>query len=170
MRLPFPLDLVHRRGLSVFDAPMSANLVVHRGPGGAGDWDGLCHLLWRETALSGWTSRVWPCVTRPGLRYVREPMNPKGTATLEPGQYRRSHRRGLHHGRPALVQVRPVTVRRSSGLDVGLFGVNVHDVADPNDLAGCMGLAAAHRDELLAAFDRLAAVQGPDISLTLVEG
>lgn len=179
-RLPLVLELVARRGLLVFTEARSANLVVQRGPGKPGDWDGLCTLSYRDAVGAGWTTYSWPCATRPGAPYLTQPMNPNGTAVIEPGQYRLSHRRGLHHGRPALVQVRPVTVRRDPNrdtildpggrLDTGLFGVNVHDIASPHQLAGCIGLGSGHLAELLDVYDDLAPHQGPDLSLTVVEG
>lgn len=179
MRLPLHLELVRARGLRVFEGVRSCNLVVVRGPGNPGEWDGLATVSYRDTASSGWTCYSWPCATRPGVPYLTSPMNPKGGATIEPGQYSLSHRRGLHHGRPALVQVREVAVRRDAdrdavlepgALDVGLFGVNVHDVASPSGLAGCIGLSPVHMAELLDVYDDLAPHQGADVSLTLVLG
>jgi hypothetical protein len=179
-RLPMVLELAASRGHLVFSEPRSANLVVQRGPGKPGDWDGLLTLSYRDAPGAGWTSYAWPCATRPGAPYLTQPMNPKGTAVIEPGQYRLSHRRGLHHGRPALVQVRPVTVRRDPNrntaldaggpLDTGLFGVNIHDVQHPHQLAGCVGLSSAHLVDLLDVFEGLEPHQGPDVSLTVVEG
>lgn len=180
MRLPLVLELVAVRGHLVFSKPRSANLVVQRGPGKPGEWDGLCTISYRDDDASGWTTYAWPCATRPGVPYLREPMNVGGTAVIEPGQYRLSHRRGLHHGRPALVQVGAVTVRRDPNrdavldpggrLDTGLFGVNLHDVQHPNQLAGCIGLSSAHLAELLEVFEDLEPHNGPVVSLTVVEG
>lgn len=179
-RLPLVLELAARRGLVVFTAPRSANLVAQRGPGKPGEWDGLLTVAYRDTDGSGWTSYSWPCATRPGVPFLRDPMNPKGTAVIEPGQYRLSHARGLHHQRPALVQVGEVTVRRDPNrdsvldaggtLDRGLFGVNVHDITHPNQLAGCIGLSPPHLAELLDVYDDLVPHQGPRVSLSVVEG
>lgn len=178
-RLPLVLELVRRRGHTVFEKARSANLVVVRGPGLPGEWDGLATLSYRDTATSGWTSHAWPCATRPGVPYLLRPINTAGTAVIEPGQYSLSHRRGLHKGRPALVQVRSVTVRRDADrdgvlepgkLDAGNFAVNVHDVEHPNGLAGCIGLSKTHLDELLEVFEDLEPYNGEDVSLTVVEG
>jgi hypothetical protein len=179
-RLPHPLELVMDRGWLVFTAPRSANLVAVRGPGKAGDWDGVLYLAWVDTDGAGWTIHAWPCATRPGRVFLERPMNPLGTAVLEPGQYRKSHRQGLHKGRPALVQVGPVTVRRDGDQDAlvepgrqtynGLFGVNIHDVTSPDHLAGCIGLSPLHTAHLLRAFSSLTATQGQDVTLTLVTG
>jgi hypothetical protein len=176
-RLPLLLEIATARGHVVFTAPYSANLVVMRGPPGRNGWDGLATLSYREAEDSGWTTYSWPCATRPGTPYLVDPINPRGTAVIEPGQYRGSHRRGLHHGRPALVQVRPVTVRRDAdrdtvlepgALDTGLFGVNIHDISSPSQLAGCIGLSTDHLVELLDVYQDLEPRQGRDVSLTLV--
>ncbi len=179
MRLPLHLELATRAGLTVFIAPRSANLVVVRGPGLPGEWDGLCTLSYRDSSGAGWTCYEWPCATRPGVPFLVDPVNPKGAAVIEPGQYRLSHRRGLHKGRPALVQIRPVTVRRDpdrdrilepGALDTGLHAVNIHDITSPQYLAGCIGLGAPHIAELLEVVEDLEPHNGLDISLSLVLG
>ena len=177
-RIPQILELARARGHVVFTAARDANLVVLRGPGFPGDWDGLLHYAWNDGPRTGWTVLVWPCATRPGRPFLSDPPNAQGTAMYEPGQFRLSHRPGLHHGRRALVQVRPVTVRRYSQrdgdlfgepgtLDSGLFGCNIHDVITPQVFAGCIGLLPPHMAELLAAHEDLG---GGDVSLTVVTG
>jgi hypothetical protein len=180
MRLPYPLELAHNAGLPIFTAVKSPNLIAIRGPGGPGVWDGLLTLSYRDGVKSGWLTYSWPCATRPGTPFLRSPMNGAGTAILAPGHNPLSHRRGLHKGRPALVQREPVVVYRDNDRDnvvelhgqtvKGLFGINIHDIRHPNDLAGCIGVSPEHIGELLAAYDRTVAFAGPDISLTLVEG
>ncbi|MCB9889373.1 MAG: caspase family protein, partial [Planctomycetes bacterium] len=71
----------------------------------------------------------------PGQYYTDNPMRPEGTAHLVEGHYR--YKRGLHKGRPALVQAAPVTVWRDRDRDdqqdagevveTGWFGINIHD-------------------------------------------
>lgn len=178
-RKPYPLELVRQRGHVVFGATRSANLIVVRGPGEPGDWDGVLYLAWVTGAGLGWEVHAWPCATRPGPGYVRSPINPAGCGMLAPGQNRLSHQRGLHRGREALVQVGAVAVLRDPDRDAILEptvpevnrggGLNVHDVVTPNDLAGCIGLARPHMLELLEVFDALAK-PGELVSLTVVEG
>lgn len=178
--MPHALELVRKAGHRVFWGPFNANLVAVRGPGGPGDWDGILHYAFQERESGGWLVYAWPCATRPGVPFLMSPMNPEGTLVLEPGQYPRSHTPGLHKGRPALVQVRPVTGRRDNdhdavldpgqGLYTGLFRANIHDIVHPNDLAGCIGVQRPHRDELLAVHSRCAQHQGVDITLTVVVG
>lgn len=86
-----------------------------------------------------WHLQSWPATTDPGTYWLRNPMNPQGTAILKPGQYTGSHAIGLHRGKyKALVQVAPVTVYRGvdrtgstpdfskAKQDTGLFGINIH--------------------------------------------
>lgn len=175
---PAPLEQVRAAGHLVFGAVKSANLIAVRGPGGPGDWDGVLYLAWLPAVDAGWLLRAWPCATRPGLPFLRSPINPAGTATIAPGQYRLSHQRGWHRGRPALVQVGEVRVLRDPDRDdvyepvVPSTGtaLNIHDVESPSELAGCIGLARPHLAELLAAFEALEPAQGPRVTLTLLDG
>lgn len=75
--------------------------------------------------------------TNPGTHWLKNLMNPKGTALLKPGQYIDSWKLGLHRGEyKALVQCNPITVFRDTDkdaiaeetakTDTGLFGVNIH--------------------------------------------
>ena len=177
---PFPLDRVRELGLQVFGRAHSANLIAVRGAGKPGDWDGLLYLVSRPSESAGWMQRVWPCATRPGLPYLRKPINPNGTGMLAAGyQNRRSHRIGLHRGRPALVQVGAVEVLRDPDRDETHEpilperneggGFNVHSIGHPNQLAGCLGMATQHTQELLEAYEALVPYQGPLVSLTVLE-
>jgi hypothetical protein len=75
--------------------------------------------------------------TNPGTHWLKNIMNPKGTALLKPGQYIDTWEIGLHQGKyEAFKQVKPVTVFRDKDLDdiaeetavtdTGLFGINIH--------------------------------------------
>lgn len=77
------------------------------------------------------------CTTNPGVYWLQNFMNPKGTAVLPPGQYLQSFKLGKHKGvYEALVQARPFTVWRdkdkdnkaesSLNTDTGMFGINIH--------------------------------------------
>ena len=80
--------------------------------------------------------------TNPGTHWLKNLMNPKGTALLKPGQYKDSWKLGLHRNQyKALVQCAPITVFRDKDkdaiaeetavTDTGLFGINIHR-ANPN--------------------------------------
>jgi len=75
--------------------------------------------------------------TNPGTHWLKNLMNPKGTALLKPGQYINSWKLGLHRNQyRALVQCKPITVFRDKDkdaiaeetaiTDTGLFGINIH--------------------------------------------
>lgn len=91
-------------------------------------------ICWVENNL--WKFIGFNATTDPGLYWLNNPLNVKGTAILKPGQYLDCWQRGLHKGYPALVQVRPVTVYRDTNRDnkldlgkedTGLFGINSHE-------------------------------------------
>ena len=78
--------------------------------------------------------------TVPGTHWLKNLMNPKGTAVLKPGQYVNCWRIGLHNGYEALVQCAPITVYRDKNLDdkvdqiagtedKGLFQIDIHHAA-----------------------------------------
>lgn len=84
-----------------------------------------------------WQFHIWPCTTDPGSKYTREQLlSADGVARLVPGQYRRSHRIGLHQGKySALVQQIPLRLYRDANRDnvfdetkivEGIFGINIH--------------------------------------------
>lgn len=75
--------------------------------------------------------------TNPGTHWLKNLLNPKGTALLVPGQYIDTWKIGMHQGKyKALVQSKPVTVFRDKDMDAiaeetavkdtGLFGINIH--------------------------------------------
>ena len=83
-----------------------------------------------------WQEWSWPATTDPGLYWLQNPMNVAGTGILKEGQWRGCWKLGLHKGKEALVQIKPVTVYRDKNKDSvidfaktegsGLFGLNIH--------------------------------------------
>lgn len=82
--------------------------------------------------------KCFDITTKPGLYYMNNPTNGKGTGILVPNQYRGCWEIGLHQGKyKALCQRKPVTVYRDNNrdsvydlepnhTDTGIFGVNIH--------------------------------------------
>jgi hypothetical protein len=83
--------------------------------------------------------RQWTITTVPGVYYLQNPSNSKGTAVFKPGQYIDAYSFGYHKQKtdhPALLQTKNVTVYRdidkdkyaeeTTTLDTGLFGCNIH--------------------------------------------
>ena len=87
--------------------------------------------------VNGPLMQVFTCTTNPGTHWLKNLLNPKGTAVLKPGQYVDSWKLGLHQGKyKALTQAKPITVYRDGDKDdvaeetkveqTGLFGINIH--------------------------------------------
>jgi len=79
----------------------------------------------------------WAATTDPGLYWMQKTMNSKGCAALVPGQYRGGWQLGLHSGKEALRQIKPVKTYRDNNKNVildldprtiteGLYGINLH--------------------------------------------
>jgi len=93
------------------------------------------------------------CTSEPGRYYTMNPMNPAGAARIAFGQFT-AWQFGFHQWRkdhPALVQVRPIPVHRDANKDfkrtgdnvqVGLFGINIHDGRD-TPVGGSIGRHSA---------------------------
>ena len=125
-----------------FDTPdrkLNLNIIgVRRDNQGSNTFDDFLLVMYREEELM--VSHRWQATTDPGKYWLLNPMNPKGTAVLVPGQYRGTWQLGKHQGKyEALVQSRPVRVYRDKNrdevidynnittlVDEGYFGINIH--------------------------------------------
>lgn len=134
--------------------------------------------------------QVWPATTDPGAYWLRNPLNPSGTAILKEGQYIGSHAIGTHRNKYlALVQVKPVTVYRDAGQDgypdtegaktqTGLFGINIHRALENGTTkyvdkfsAGCQVFAnAADFRQLMALCQQHRLRYGNSFNYTLLSG
>jgi hypothetical protein len=134
-----------------------------------------------------WNFHIWPCTTDPGTTYMtRKLLNPRGVARLVPGQYRRSHRIGLHQGKyTALVQNTPVKVYRDANMDTtydektideGMYGINIHR-SSPNGVsmqvdgwsAGCQVFSNIRHFEQFMQIMRKAEAVSNSFTYTLIE-
>jgi hypothetical protein len=157
---------MRRQGYQVFTHPQEVNIVHIRNGSTAQN-------LFEDTRLviqfnAAGQPRIvgqWEETTKPGLNLIKNPVNPKGAITIQPGQYQ-AWEVGLHvgmsgrHAHEALVQVRPIKGLRDSNRDrvfdtpdAGLFWVNIHEPWSDGELvsdrsAGCMvtKTKAAHRE------------------------
>ena len=85
-----------------------------------------------------WIYNEYKATTDPGSHWEKNLLNKDGVAILKPGQYRGSHKLGLHQGKyEALRQQKPVKVYRDNNKDgkydmieenvqEGIFGINIH--------------------------------------------
>ncbi len=130
------------KGFKFFDTPdkkLNINIVgVRRDNQGSNTFDDFLLLMYREEELM--VTRRYQITTDPGKYWLLNPLNPKGTAVLKPGQYRSTWQLGKHQGKyEALVQRKPVQVYRDNNkdevidydsmttmVDEGYFGINIH--------------------------------------------
>lgn len=88
---------------------------------------------------NGMKRHIFTITTEPGLRFMKNPSNVKGTAILVPGQYRGTYKIDKHRGKyDALCQRNKVVkVYRDNNkdavydflpnkIDTGMFGINIH--------------------------------------------
>ena len=105
------------------------------------DWNAFDDtiLIVAKDEYKNWRFLSFPATTMPGTSVLLNPINPKGTAILKPGQWRGMWQIGKHKGKyTALTQKQPVTVQRFNKElspagknnqmleDTGLFGINCH--------------------------------------------
>lgn len=87
--------------------------------------------------IQGDTIRWFTCTTNAGTHWLKNLLNPKGTALLKPNQYVDTWQIGLHQGKyKAFCQCKPVEIYRdanmndiaeeSNVIDKGIFGINIH--------------------------------------------
>jgi len=137
-----------------------------------------------------WKFHSWQATTDPGAYYMNNPIVKElGCAILVPGQYRGSHKVGLHQGKyEALRQRRPVKVYRDNDKDdvydtdeetitEGIYGINIHR-SNPNDesyyvnkwSAGCQVFKkVADFNEFMDICRKARDIWGNSFSYTLIE-
>mgnify|MGYP006919324757 CR=1 FL=1 len=86
-----------------------------------------------------WNYFAFPATTDPGTYYRKHPLNVRGTAVMQPGQYRGAYMIGRHRRYKALQQKGPITLFRDADrnetintIDTmgtpqsGINGINIH--------------------------------------------
>lgn len=76
--------------------------------------DYVC-VMWKYRGK--WTTKIYEATTDPGLYYLNNPMNIKGTAIMVPGQYRGAYEIGKHTDYKALRQKKPIKYWRDNNKD-----------------------------------------------------
>ena len=128
-------------GYKFFDGNKKLNLNivgVRRDNVETNKFDDFIVVIYKDNNLKQ-VCKVYPATTDPGKHWLENPINPKGTAVLIPGQYRSTWRLGRHQDKyEALVQWKKVMVWRDSNRDdiidyesfntinEGYFGINIH--------------------------------------------
>lgn len=169
---------------------LNLNLVgVRRSNSGTNKFDDFMVVIYRDDKLES-TCKVYPITADPGEYWLENPINPKGTAILMPGQYPGTWKLGKHQGKyEALVQRKPVKVWRDNNKDSvidypytneqsseGYFGINIHRSNPYNKSyavdkwsAGCQVFqAVGDYKEFMSLCKSSAALYGNSFSYTLV--
>lgn len=141
-------------------------------------------IMWK---YKGHWSMVKSIVTTdPGLYYMENPINVKGTAILKPMQHRGMWKLGKHKGETAFQQAKPCTVYRDKNKDnvydnkdeeTGMFGINGHNANDNREStivgkwsAGCTVWANPEEHKVSMLLAKLAVGHwGNGFSHTLLE-
>ena len=190
MRVPTVVDLFSQfkaQGYELKDSaskPFDLNIVGWRNseglPNEFSDYIAVYYIVENHK----WVARYWKATTRPGAPYLRNPLNPKGTAILKPGQYRSAYALGIFKGYTALKQMGSVDVWRDDDRDdiaeplkddKGFFGIHVHKAGLLTKLvglasAGCQVFQRSKDfDEFIAICKEAARRYGNSFTYTLLE-
>jgi hypothetical protein len=135
-------QLAKDKGYVIYDEPYRLNIWGFRANTETpNSFDDELHVFTNvsKTMKPNWAYLVFKITTDPGTYWLKNPMNPQGTAILKTGQYRNAYRIDKHRGKYyALCQRNAkVTVVRDYDRDavldfyngreeVGMFGINIH--------------------------------------------
>ena len=137
-----------------------------------------------------WIYNEYNATTDPGSHWEKNLLNKDGVAILKPGQYRGSHKLGLHQGKyEALRQKSPVKVYRDGDKDgqydmieenvqEGIFGINIHKAGGRVNgstqidkwSAGCQVFSKeSDFNEVMVIVDKAKEIWGNSFTYTLVD-
>lgn len=142
-----------------------------------------------KASAGKWEYHIFPCTTDPGTFWLKNPLQPQGTAILMQGQYKDAYQIGLHRGQYAsLVQRKPVTILRdydrnavldffNGKKETGLFGINIHRALVQGKAkyvdkfsAGCQVFEnAAHFYRFMQMAERHRSLYGNRFTYTLID-
>lgn len=182
---------MNKKGYTFFDGnkQLNVNLIgVRKDNPGTNEFDDFFVIIYRDKKLNE-VCEVFPVTTDPGEYWLQNPMNPKGTAVLVPGQYPGTWQLGKHQNNyEALVQRKEVKVWRDNNKDKvidyksfhtiseGYFGINIHR-SNPYDKsylvnkwsAGCQVFQSAKDfDEFMKICKKSANLYGNSFTYTLL--
>jgi hypothetical protein len=130
--------IIKHKGYRLYTRPYELNIVGLRSKSTVPNrFDDEIHVFYKTHAYH-WEYHVFKATTDPGTFWLRNPIQPQGTAILADGQYEDAYELGLHKGEYlALVQRKPVTIFRDYNRDAvldflngkkytGYFGIDIH--------------------------------------------
>ena len=181
--------VLQKKGYRIFLRPFELNIVGVRSDATRPNaFDDTIYVFFNNSE-GKLVEHKFQATTDPGTYWLKNPMNPQGTAILKEGQYINTYGLGLHRGKyMALVQKRPVTVLRdydrnavldflNGTPDTGLFGINIHRASESGTAkvvehysAGCQVFANA-TDYLLfmTLCERHKQLYGNQFTYTLID-
>ena len=139
MARPMILNRLDALGFTVHEDGQP-NVIAARGPGRiAGNFDDILHVV--RKVEGEWVELMFSCTADPGRYYMINPMNQRGCAIVQQGQWKfrlgnRSARKG---GYRCLVQAEPISVWRDANLDDnidqefiedGWYGIQLHRASE----------------------------------------
>jgi hypothetical protein len=182
-------SLLHGKGYELFTRPYELNIVGLRSKSTLPNrFDDELHVFYKTSPLH-WDYHVFKITTDPGTFWLKNPMQPQGTAILAEGQYRDAYSIGLHRGKyKALVERKPLTIirdyDRNAVLDFyngrktkGNYGINIHranrigitKTVDKNS-AGCQVFAnASDFDAFMKLSEKHKNLYGNKFTYTLID-
>lgn len=135
-------QLAQKKGYKIYTAPFKLNIWGFRSPSRIPNaFDDEIHVFTNiETNQKvRWAYFVFKCTTDPGTYWLNNPIQPKGTAILAPGQYENAYKIDKHRGKYYALCQRLGKVQvirdynRDSVLDFlsgvktwGFYGINIH--------------------------------------------
>lgn len=183
------VKMMKRRNYIVYEEPFKLNIVgVRANSTVPNKFDDLIFVFYKDDKRK-WIGKAYSATTDTGTYWLKNPMNPKGSALLKEGQYVDSYARGMHKNKYiALTQEKPVTVFRDYDRDAvldfyngkeetGDFGINIHransigttKTVDKNS-AGCQVFANADDyAEFMEMTKKQADLYGNKFTYTLID-
>ena len=151
------IHAVESRDFDVFKSdtkPYNLNIVGIRSKAPVvNEFNDLMCVFWKYEGQ--WNMYKMQCTTLPGLKWLENPMNPKGCAILKEWQYKGVYKIDLHRGAyKALCQrLGDVTVYRDNDKDreydmvqgseqTGMYGINLHRAHEDYELEVVNGYSA----------------------------
>jgi hypothetical protein len=127
--------ILRHNGYEIYSRPFELNIVGLRSKSVIPNrFDDEIHVFYK-ISKSQWVYHVFKATTDPGTYWLKQPMQPQGTAILDQGQYKGAYKLGLHKGQYlALVQAKPVNFIRDYNRDAVL------DFNNGNKMSGMIGI------------------------------
>ncbi|MBL4862076.1 MAG: hypothetical protein JKY09_03545, partial [Crocinitomicaceae bacterium] len=135
-------NIANRKGYLIFKEPYKLNIWGFRSRNEKpNSFDDEIHVFYNtsKSIIARWTYFIFKCTTDPGTYWLRNPMQPQGTALLAPKQYINAYKIALHRGKYYALCQRLGKVEvirdynRNAILDfnngtksTGMFGINIH--------------------------------------------